>query len=46
MVRRYYNKPTSQAGLVALKWFGIGPKKFGAIVRKYATRIKKERLQK
>jgi integrase len=46
MVRRYYNKPTSQAGLVALQWFGIGPKKYGAIVRKYAARIKKERLHK
>jgi len=46
MIRRYYNKPTSQVGLVAQQWFVIGPERFGAVVRKYAARIKKERRQK
>jgi len=46
MIRRYYNKPTSQVAQVAQQWFSIAPKQFGAIVRKYAARIKKERGQK
>jgi integrase len=46
MIRRYYNKPTSQVVLVARQWFSIAPKKFGAIVRKFTARIKKERGQK
>jgi integrase len=46
MMRRYYDKPTSQAALVAFQWFKIGPKQFGASMRKCIARINRQRRKR
>jgi hypothetical protein len=46
MLGRYYDKPTSQAALVAQEWFSITPEKFGRLLHKSIAAINQERRQK